>query len=131
VQRRVVELLAQCAPDAEDITAETSEEVRFFDCGENFQQIGCPNCAAEIDLKWWHARMDDDVEEGSFRLARSVLPCCGTSVTLNDLEYVWPQAFGRFRWAVRNPNRGELTGANKTELELAAGILLTFVRQHL
>jgi len=30
-------------------------------------------------------------------------------VTLNDLEYDWPQAFGRFSWEVRNPDMGELT----------------------
>ena len=131
VQRRVVELLAQWAPGAEDITAETSEEIRFFDCGENFKQIGCPKCVAEIDLEWWHARMDDDAQEGSFRLARYKLPCCGGSVTLNDLEYDWPQAFGRFSWEVRNPDIGELTSANRTELEVAAGVPLVFIRQHL
>src|SRR5438132_640313 len=105
VQRRVVELLVQWAPDAEDISAEASEGIHFFDCGENFQRIGCPKCAAEIDLEWWHVRMNDDAQEGCFRLARYPLPCCGASVTLNDLEYDWPQAFGRFRWEVRNADR--------------------------
>jgi hypothetical protein len=131
VQRRVVELLAQLAPGAEDITAETSEEIRFFDCGENFERIGCPKCAGEIDLEWWHARMDADAQEGGFRLARYSLPCCGASVTLNDLEYDWPQAFGRFLWEVRNPDIGELTRAIRAELEVAADAPLVFVRQRL
>jgi hypothetical protein len=131
VQRRLVELLERLAPNAEDITVETSEEIRFFDCGENFEGIVCPGCAAEINLEWWQARMDDDAKEGSFRLASYVLPCCGARVTLNDLKYDWPQAFGRFRWEARNPGVGELTSANKADLEAAAGIALVFVRQHI
>jgi hypothetical protein len=130
VQRRIVELLAQWAPGAEHITAETSEEIRFFDCGENFQRIGCPKCTAEIDLEWWHGRMNDDAQEGRFRLAHYRVPCCGASLTLNDLEYDWPQAFGRFRWEVRNPDRGELTKSNRMDLEVVAGVPLVFVRQH-
>lgn len=131
VQRLLMELLARWAPGAEGITVETSEEIRFFDCGENFARIGCPRCAAEVNLEWWHARMNEDEQEGSFRLASYPLPCCGASVTLNDLEYDWPQAFGRFRWEVRNPDMGELTRENRRELERAAGVPLVFVRQRL
>jgi hypothetical protein len=91
----------------------------------------CPRCAAEIDLDWWHARIDDDAQEDSFRLVSYALPCCGAKVTLNDLEYDRPQAFGRFRWEVTNPGVGELTSANRKELEAAAGVALVFIRQHL
>ena len=131
VQRHLVELLAQLAPDAEDITVEASEEVRFFDCGENFQRIVCLRCAVEIDLEWWQARMDDDAQDTGFRLANYALPCCGASVTLNDLEYDWPQAFGRCRWEVTNPGIGELTSSDRTNLVAAAGIPLVFVRQRI
>ena len=74
--------------------------------------------------------MSEDAEDGGFRLTRYSVPCCGASVTLNDLEYDWPQAFGRFRWEVRNPDRGELTNSNRTDFEEAAGVSLVFVRQH-
>jgi len=59
---------------AEDITCGNVNGNPLFRLRENFRQIGCPNCAAEIDLEWWHARMNDDAQEGSFRLAHYRLP---------------------------------------------------------
>jgi len=75
--------------------------------------------------------MNDGVLDGVFRLAHYRLPCCGSSVTLNDLEYDWPQAFGRFRWEVRNPNKGELVTSDRMAIEAAAGVPLVFVYKRL
>jgi len=118
-------------PEAADVLVKESDEVRFFDCGENFERIACPRCAGEINLEWWHERMDQDGVAGGFRLDTYALPCCGVSATLNDLNYEWPQAFGRFRWEIRNPDIGDLTSADRAALAAAAGVQLVFVRRRL
>ena len=130
-RKRVLEALARIAPNAEELTSEASEEVRFFDCGSNFERIVCPRCSADVDLEWWHDRMDEDSTNNGFLLATYAMPCCGGSANLNELVYDWPQTFGRFAWEVRNPAIGDLTEATKADLEAAAGMALAFVRQHL
>jgi hypothetical protein len=131
VQRRVAEVLSRLAPKAEDSTVQATEEIQFFDCGENFERISCPRCSADISIDWWHERLDDDAEGDGFQLASYELPCCGGTATLNELIYDWPQAFGRFRWEVTNPNIGALSDGDKSALEAAAGFELVFVRQHI
>ncbi|NZD50784.1 hypothetical protein [Rhizobium leguminosarum] len=39
----------------------------------------------------------------------TVAPCCGATVSLNDLRYVWPAAFGRFALEAHNPGIGDTT----------------------
>jgi hypothetical protein len=129
-QQRVVELLNRIAPAAECVTVEAWPEVRFFDCGQNFEKLSCPHCASEISVEWWQDRMDDDTAGSGFRLNAYEAPCCEASVRLNDLIYDWPQAFGRFCWRVQNANIGTLTEAAKTELEVAAGFALVPIQQH-
>jgi len=52
VQRRLGRTPGAIAHQREDITAETSTEIRFSIAGRTSDRIGCPNCAAEIDLGW-------------------------------------------------------------------------------
>jgi hypothetical protein len=131
VERRVTELLKRLAESAESVTSEVSEVVRFHDCGENFESVHCPRCAAEISIDWWQERMDDDADDEGFRLDAYATPCCGASTSLNELTYDWPQAFGRLSWTVQNPNIGELSSAAVAEIEGAAGVPVTVVRQHI
>jgi hypothetical protein len=130
VQRRIVGVLNRIAPSAENVMAEVSPQVQFFDCGQNFQRVSCPHCSSEIGVDWWQERMDDDADGIGFRLDSYGAPCCAKSVNLNELIYDWPQAFGRFGWTVQNPNIGELTDAAKLELEAAAGFGLMLIQQH-
>jgi hypothetical protein len=130
VRRRVVLMLNRIAPSAENVTAEVSPQVQFFDCGQNFSRQLCPRCSAEISIDWWQERMNDDYDGIGFRLDSYETPCCAKSVNLNELIYDWPQAFGRFSWTVQNPNIGELTDATKLELEAVAGFALVAIRQH-
>jgi len=130
-QRRVAEVLTRLAPNAQNSTAQVSEQIQFFDCGENFQRISCPRCSAEIGVDWWQQRMGDDASGDGFRLAPYALPCCGRTATLNELVYDWPQAFGRFQWKVTNPNIGVVSEADKSALEAAADFELVVVRQHI
>ena len=130
VQRRVVGVLNRIAPNAESISAEACAQVEFFDCGQNFERISCPHCSAEIGIDWWQDRMSEDIAGAGFRLDSYKAPCCAKSVNLNELNYDWPQAFGRFNWIVRNPNIGEITAAAKIELEAVAGFALVPIHQH-
>jgi hypothetical protein len=130
VQRCVVGVLNRVAPNAESITAEASAQIQFFDCGQNFEGISCPHCFAEIGVDWWRDRMSEDIAGAGFRLDSYEAPCCAKSVNLNELNYDWPQAFGRFNWSVRNANIGEMTPAAKVELEAVAGFALVPIHQH-
>jgi hypothetical protein len=130
-QRRVAAILRRLAPSADSIEPEVSEAIRFHDAGSNFESISCPRCAAEISIDWWQDRMDDDAIEDGFRLERYPAPCCGASLTLNELEYDAPQAFGRTSWTVQNANVGELDETAHQELEAAAETSLVAVYQHL
>lgn len=130
-QKRVAAILRRLAPSADHIEPEVSEAIRFHDAGSNFESISCPRCAAEISIDWWQDRMDDDSEEGGFRLEHYGAPCCGAALTLNELKYDLPQAFGRTTWTVQNPNVSELDDLARSELEAAAGTPLTVVYQHL
>ncbi|MGO7585080.1 hypothetical protein ACC689_22510 [Rhizobium ruizarguesonis] len=44
-----------------------------------------------------------------FKDLNTVAPCCGATVSLNDLRYVWPAAFGRFALEAHNPGIGDTT----------------------
>lgn len=131
VQDRVAAILKRLAPSADSITPQVSDSIRFHDAGANVESIRCPRCGAEISIDWWQHRMDDDSDGDGFRLDSYAVPCCGDALTLNELEYDWPQAFGRTSWTVQNANIGEIDAASKVELEAATGTPLAVVHQHL
>ena len=45
---RAVEWLRARAPLADVVTAKLSDEIRFVDCGENFESVSCPRCEANL-----------------------------------------------------------------------------------
>ncbi len=105
-------------------------KLQFIDCGENAEAIRCASCGAEIIVETWHAWMDEDWhgEEG-FHLHRHDTPCCGRSITLNDLEYHHPQGFARWFVGARADNASDVTAENKRLLEAIAGLELRVIRQ--
>ncbi|MBK4216231.1 hypothetical protein JJJ17_09870 [Paracoccus caeni] len=118
------------------------DSIEFFDCGENFSEITCPQCGVEIDQAVWGDMMDRDyvptrmadpvngIAPG-FRMQADALPCCGASATVAQLDYVWPVAFGRFAVEAANPAIGELTTEQVMALEAALGCPLIVVYRHL
>jgi hypothetical protein len=130
-QERVAAVLRRLAPSAGSVDPEVSDAIRFHDAGSNFESISCPRCAAEISIDWWQERMDEDMKEDGFLLERYAAPCCGAPMTLKELVYESPQAFGRTSWTVQNANVGELAQMALQELEAAAGTPLVVVYQHL
>lgn len=70
------------------------DQVRFIDCGENFEEVRCPHCGALL-LEGWQDSMDAAFES-LFQDLRVTLPCCDRPGSLADLEYDWPQGFASF-----------------------------------
>jgi len=131
VQQRLADTLKRLVPKVDEVVSESFEQVTFFDAGSNFERVNCPGCAEELDLGWWQDRMDEDWKDGAFVLAKYALPCCGVQATLNDLAYYGPQAFGRYNCSAMNPGIGELSVAQRAELERVIGVPLVVVRRHL
>jgi hypothetical protein len=128
-QGRVTAALEAIAPRADSVNFITSSAVQFVDCGGNFESVSCPACGADTPLEWWQERMDEDFVDGGFLLHRYNLPCCSSSLALNELVYDSPQAFGRSKWEVLNPGIAEITDAELETLTLAAARALQVVWQ--
>ncbi len=67
----------------------------FHDCGQNFENIICPNCNSKIDFDSWHEWMGI-FTENPITLKSFTLPCCNTICDLNNLIYEEPQGFSKF-----------------------------------
>lgn len=128
-RRRALTRFTQFAPEADKIEETISDTVRFFDCGSNFERILCPSCRAEIPIDWWQDQMSGDGDSG-FDLQFLPLPCCGGKKTLNDLEYEWPQGFGRFSIEAMNPNIGKLEDTDKAKFEAILECPLKVIYRH-
>lgn len=76
----------------------------FVDCGSNLSKIFCPKCGAELDIGWWQGAVSKAFE-GEFMVLDTVTPCCGASVSLNELCYHFPCGFARARIEIYNPGR--------------------------
>jgi len=129
-QQRARDRFAEIAPASEEIAIKLSDEIQFFDCGENFERVLCPSCNSEIPTGWWQDRMDEDYESG-FRLRSYAVPCCQTRHTLHELVYDWPQGFGRFAIGAMNPNIGKLDDRFIREFEDMLGTRLRVIYQHI
>jgi hypothetical protein len=123
---------AKIAPNAEEISGEISDAIRFRDCGESFMGIFCPLCNAKISTEWWQEAMgDEDHWDEDFDLKPLLLPCCLRAQTLNDLRYDWDQGFSRFILDTMNPNIGRLQPEQVADLESILGCPVKVIYQHL
>ncbi len=114
-----VALLRAIAPEAEDVRATLTQNVRFHDCGENWSGVACPGCAADVET-WWITAMEPAHEAG-FETLGVVMPCCDATTTLNDLTYLWPVGFARFDLHARNPNIDDTTPDVDATIAVAIG----------
>jgi hypothetical protein len=115
-----VALLKTLTPGADAIEEELSDEIRFVDCGSNFEAVSCPVCGSGLELEWWQNEMDRDYQEG-FALNPIELPCCKVATPLNELVYKWPQGFARYSIEARNPQVTDLGALELLRLETALG----------
>jgi hypothetical protein len=128
-QKKAESRFAELPPEADEITCTSSDEVRFFDCGGNFERIVCPSCGSEVAIEWWQDRMDEDFDNG-FKLSQYALPCCHVKCSLHDLASEWPQGFGQFSLEAMNPNLGELKDEYRKEFEEILGTPLRVIYRH-
>ncbi|MGB6159345.1 MAG: hypothetical protein WBH45_13750, partial [Acidobacteriaceae bacterium] len=75
----------------------------FVDCGENHERTTCPVCGADVE-KNWSRWMNNSYRQSRFQDRKVVVPCCGTTVDLNDLVYQFPMAFASWSIELRNPD---------------------------
>src|SRR5690242_13719891 len=87
-RERALGVLQRAVPLADDFAARVTSDVRFVDCGANFETVCCPRCAADIG-EWWSIAMEVGHEQ-KFADLRVTTPCCGCRTSLNDLVYAWP-----------------------------------------
>jgi hypothetical protein len=123
------QLLASFIPEADEISAEAKNAIEFFHPGSNWSGVKCSACGADAE-GWWEDAFDA-AEAQDFESLLCVAGCCGVEVSLNELRYVWPAAFGSFALVAMNPNIENLSGAQKAELEQALGCSLRSVWTHL
>jgi hypothetical protein len=100
-------LLATLVPDADEVTATISDEIEFVDQGANFERVSCPRCGTKLEDDWW----GDAVEvasAGNFTRLEVTVPCCDSTLSLNDLDYDWPAGFAKFVLEAMNPNVRDL-----------------------
>ena len=121
------------APKAVEVTASVSDPVEFIHCGQNFGKIRCPSCGAVLELGQWQDWMDQDFKgkEQGFVLSQHALPCCGARHSLHDLNYEWPQGFGRFNVCAENPGVGKLSDEQSARFAHILGCPVRVIYQHI
>jgi hypothetical protein len=128
-QRRARDRFTQIIRNADEVHAEASDDVRFYDCGANFERVLCPSCGSLVSDGWWQDRMSDDDDDG-FKLDTYEMPCCRKRHTLHDLKYEWQQGFGRFSLIAMNPGIETVEDKEMNELEEILGTKLRTILRH-
>jgi hypothetical protein len=113
------ELLCSLRPEAQFPELHVCETPRYFDCGENFENVFCPFCAAEIE-EWWQEQMSR-WWEGDRRDLAVTTPCCRRATGLNDLDYVWPQGFACVAIELMRPS-ADLEPSEREQIEAVLGV---------
>jgi len=109
-------LFVSSLPDTERVITQVTPEIGFFDCGEYFESVFCPHCHTDLS-DWWLDAMNLAYET-SFHDLTVTVPCCAKTVSLNDLEYVYPMGFARFVLQARNPPTYQVDMEITKQLEL-------------
>lgn len=128
---RAVRLATELFPNADSIRTALHDCVQFFHTGGNHDDISCPACGQMITDEWWSDTMSKDWSGECFLLQTFAMPCCNAPSNLNDLQYKWPPAFGRFGLELMNPNVGLVTPEARKIIEAALGISIRTVYMHL
>ena len=123
-------LLAASTLQADSVSFEFKEAVQFFDPGSNWSGVECPACGANAE-PWWNTAMDRAYNGSGFSDLWTTAACCGARVSLNDLRYPWPAAFGRFVLEAMNPHVPDLLPAEEKQLQAALGCELRKIWVHI
>jgi hypothetical protein len=120
-------VLEAAFPQADDVSYDIFDEVRFIDPGVAFDSVHCPACKKDAD-PWWPAAMDkaarlefDDLEV--------VTKCCKAAISLNEVIYEPAAGFARFALVVENAGAISLSEAQKRDVTTALGCDIRVVVQ--
>ena len=127
-RERALDVLQRAVPLADDVASQVMPEVRFVDCGDNFETVRCPHCGADVG-EWWSVAMEIGHEQ-QFRDLRATTPCCGRYTSLNELVYSWPAGFARYSLEALNPGVGSLPETLVRRLEDALGAAVRVIWAH-
>jgi hypothetical protein len=91
--------LARCylqtaVPSTLQIELTTFDSVQFIDAGQHFDGVTCPACGEDA-MVWWGDAMSESAETGFTQFTLSA-PCCGKTVSLDNLKYASPVGFASF-----------------------------------
>jgi hypothetical protein len=125
---RALGVLQRAVPLADDVASQVTPDVRFVDCGDNFEAVHCPRCGADVG-EWWSMAMETGHEQ-HFRDLRITTPCCGARTSLNGLVYSWPAGFARYSLEALNPGVGSLSKSLVERLEVALGAAVRIIWAH-
>jgi hypothetical protein len=120
-------VLARLLPGI-DVTIDNCRRIEFFDAGSNFIGVTCHRCNADV-YRWWSGAIDVAADNDFVDLTATT-PCCGESVSLNDLSYDWPAGFASFALRANNPGRSRLTSDEVDQLAAVLGRPLRQVMAH-
>jgi hypothetical protein len=127
-RERALGVLQRAVPLADDFVSRVTDDVRFVDCGSNFEAVRCPNCGADLG-EWWSMAMEVGHDQ-QFEDLRVTTPCCGAHTSLNDLVYAWPSGFARYTLEVLNPGLGSLPERVLERLQTTLGTTLRVIWAH-
>ena len=122
-------LLATFVPRAKEVNVEFTDNIRFFNPCGNWSGVNCPACGQNANA-WWGNAMDQAFH-GQFTELEVKTPCCGATVSLNEMDYIWPAAFGSFVLEAMNPNVTDLTAVQEQQLAFCLGCKLLKVWVHI
>jgi hypothetical protein len=114
-------------PNAEDISYDMFDEVRFIDPGVAFDSVHCPACGKDAD-PWWPAAMDKAARL-EFDDLDVVTKCCKAAISLNDMRYAPSAGFARFAIVVVGAGGQDLNASQLLSVEAALGMAVRVVVQ--
>jgi hypothetical protein len=123
------ELLRGYFPSAQEIRSNFFDKVTFIDPGGNWSGVHCPVCNTDAE-QWWGKAMSVAAEKDFASLSFNA-SCCGTALSLNDLRYGWPAAFGSFVVEAMNPNSKGASEQQRARLATALGCGVREIPVHL
>jgi hypothetical protein len=123
-------LLAFLIPHAEVIRSELPGSVSFYHPGQNWSGVTCPICGADAE-PWWSVAMDNSAAEHQFKSLSVTAACCASTVSLNELKYIWPAGFGSYMLEAINPNMSGLSGEQLDQLAKVLGCSVREIPVHI
>lgn len=127
--RLAKELLSLLLPEAEEIESTFEDGIKFFDAGANWSGVICPVCGEDAE-SWWVDAMEN-ASKLRFTSMQCTALCCKSHVLLNELQYVWPAAFGSYVLEAMNPNSNGLSQTELDKIQKVLGCSMYQIQLHI